>query len=164
MIITPPTPITRSPLRTRSVFLAGTIDNGSSTDWQQELARELDNHNITVYNPRRADWDKTWDITYENPQFYQQVNWELNALEKANVIVMYFAPGSVSPISLLELGLFATSSKLMVCCPKEFWRRGNVEAVCDRYSIPFYEDLNDLKEDLLISLDITGLEKIKKML
>lgn len=42
-----------------SVFLAGTIDNGTSSNWQQEFINKLKNieHSIytdyTIYNPRR---------------------------------------------------------------------------------------------------------------
>jgi hypothetical protein len=40
---------------------------------------------------------------------------------------MYLAPGTQSPVSLLELGLCARSGKLKVGCPEGFWRRGNVK-------------------------------------
>ena len=57
---------------------------------------------------------------------------------------MYFSPETKSPISLLELGLYATSGKMIVCCPDGFWRKGNVEIVCEKYEIPLYETLDDL--------------------
>ena len=57
---------------------------------------------------------------------------------------MYFDPNTKSPISLLELGLFAQSKKLIVCCPEGFWRKGNVDIVCDRYNIPNYDSLEKL--------------------
>ena len=49
---------------------------------------------------------------------------------------MYFAPKSRAPIRLLELGLFARSGRLIVCCGDGFWRRGNVEVVCARNGVP----------------------------
>src|SRR5262249_13162647 len=49
-----------------------------------------------------------------------------------------------SPITLLELGLFARSGKLVVCCPVGFWRRGNIEVVCARYGIPLVDSLKAL--------------------
>ena len=103
----------------------------------------------TVFNPRRVDWDSSWKQEYENPQFFQQVTWELNALKQADIIVMYFIPDTQSPISLLELGLFAESGKLHVVCPQGFWRKGNIEIVCDRYEIPLYDNLQDLKTHFL---------------
>jgi hypothetical protein len=66
------------------------------------------------------------------------------------MIVMYFSPETKSPISLLELGLYASSGKIHVICPDGFWRRGNVEIVCNKYNIPLYETLNDFVESNLI--------------
>lgn len=145
MIFTPPLNISKRDFDRPTVFLAGSIEMGKAEDWQTEMARFFFESGYTVFNPRREDWDSSWKQEYENPQFFQQVTWELNALEQANVIVMYFVPETQSPISLLELGLFANSKKLHVVCPQGFWRKGNIEIVCDRYEIPLYEDLQDLR-------------------
>jgi hypothetical protein len=59
---------------------------------------------------------------------------------------MYFVPGTISPISLMELGLFA--NKCVVYCPEGFERKGNVDIVCQRYNIPVYEDENEYFEFL----------------
>jgi len=69
-------------------------------------------------------------------------------LDAADIVVMYLAPDTKSPISLLEFGLCAQAGKLMVCCPEGFWRRGNVEIVCMRHRIPLFETLDDLIADL----------------
>lgn len=68
----------------------------------------------------------------------------LAAQERATVIAMYFAPPTRAPISLLELGLFARSGKMIVCCPEGFWRRGNVDIVCERYGVPRVPTLDEL--------------------
>ena len=60
------------------------------------------------------------------------------------MIAMYFAPRTKAPITLLELGLAARSGKAVVCCPAGFWRKGNVDVVCRRYSIPTVPSLNKL--------------------
>ena len=138
MIYTPPSNIVLRDLDRPSVFLAGSIEMGAAENWQTDKAMFFQRLGFDVFNPRRHDWDASWEQKFENPQFYQQVNWELHALEAADLILMYFAPSTKSPISLLELGLFAESRKIVVVCPDEFWRRGNVEIVCNRYNIPFY--------------------------
>jgi hypothetical protein len=61
-------------------------------------------------------------------------------LEDADIILLYFDPNTKSPISLLELGLYARSKKLFVCCPDGFWRQGNVRVVCERYGVPYFTD------------------------
>jgi hypothetical protein len=65
-------------------------------------------------------------------------------LDSSDIIVMYFDPNTKSPISLLELGLYAASGKLIVCCPEGFWRKGNVDIVCQRYKVPTVETIEDL--------------------
>jgi hypothetical protein len=140
-VIKPPHPITTRTLGHPTIFLAGSIEMGKADDWQTEIETFFqDTSCVTLFNPRREEWDASWTQDIENPQFYQQVNWELNALEKSDLIFMYFAPGTQSPISLLELGLFAQTGKMIVCCPEGFWRKGNVDIVCDRYNIPIYTD------------------------
>lgn len=129
------------------VFLAGTIEMGNSEDWQTKVSNSLVDKPFTILNPRRVDWDSSWAQEFENPQFYQQVTWELNALDKADFIILYLLPDSKSPISLLELGLYANSGKLLVCCPDGFWRKGNVDIVCERFNVPVYENIEKLLHD-----------------
>ncbi len=99
---------------------------------------------LVILNPRRDDWDASWEPRADNPRFSEQVNWELDMLDAADIVILYLAPGTTSPISLLELGLCARSGKLKVCCPAGFWRRGNVEVVCMRNRIPLFATLDDL--------------------
>lgn len=98
-----------------------------------------------IFNPRRDDFEPNAEQKKENKYFHDQVSWELNALEVAETILMYFAPDTKAPITLLELGLFADSKKLIVCCPKDFWRRGNVEIICERYNINLHNGLESAK-------------------
>lgn len=126
-----------------SVFLAGSIEMGAAEDWQKRIEKHFHEVNVTFYNPRRDDWDSSWTQEQSNPQFNKQVNWEMNKLERADIIFMYFSPETKSPISLLELGLHAHENNIIVCCPKGFWRKGNVDIVCTHYNIPLFENLND---------------------
>lgn len=121
----------------RSVFLAGSIDMGKAANWQRELTTYLAGMEVTVLNPRRDDFDPTLEQSVNEPKFVEQVEWELRALEKADVIAMYFDPKGQAPITLAELGIHCRSKKLVVCCPDGFWRQGNVEIICRKYRIPF---------------------------
>lgn len=125
------------------IFLAGSIEMGAAEDWQDRVTRILAGRDIIILNPRRDDWDASWVQSIENDQFREQVEWELDMLDAADLILLYFAPGTKSPISLLELGLHASSDKMIVVCPEGFWRRGNVQIVCKRHGIPLYDDLED---------------------
>jgi hypothetical protein len=150
MIYLPPQNIALRCRSKKSVFLAGSIEMGVAEDWQSTIGKWFLSMGWNIFNPRRTDWDSSWIQSYENPQFNQQVSWELNALEKSDVILMYLDPNTKSPISLLELGLHATSKKLYVVCPDGFYRRGNVEMVCSTYDIPLFNTLEEFKNYLTI--------------
>jgi len=128
------------------IFLAGSIEMGSAEMWQEKIVADLQNYNVTFLNPRRDDWDTSQKHSIKNQYFADQVNWELDALERANLILMYFDPNTKSPISLLELGLHSGSGHIIVCCPDGYWRKGNVEVVCERGLIPMVESIDDLSE------------------
>lgn len=137
----------------KSVFLAGSIELGKAEPFQQELTDKLKEYSdLVLLNPRRPDFDATAKQEKNNPYFRGQVLWELEALEKADVIYMYFDPNTKSPISLLELGLYCQSGKLIVCCPEGFWRKGNVDITCEKYDTPVFETKEDIFEELLNSL------------
>ena len=122
---------------------------GAAEDWQTKVIDSAINKNWVILNPRRDDWDSSWQQSIHDDNFKQQVDWELDAQDLSNFIYMYVDPNTKSPISLLELGLYASSNKMIVCCPDGFWRKGNVEIVCDRFGIPLLEDLDKLiKYDL----------------
>lgn len=144
-ILKPPTPLPDS-FTNPTVFLAGSIEMGRAEAWQQIVETSLEQRSITILNPRRDDWDTSWQQELANPQFRAQVEWELAAQERADLIVMYFAPNTQAPITLLEFGLFARSNKLVVCCPTGYWRKGNVDVVCARYDIPQVPSLAELCE------------------
>ena len=57
-----------------------------------------------LFNPRR---DK--GLSREMSDFEHQVNWELEHLEKADLIISEHSGESKSPITLLEMGLFMRS-------------------------------------------------------
>ena len=141
--ITSPAPLPADDARPR-VFLAGSIDNGRATDWQAEVSAALADMDVIILNPRRADWNPAWQSSTDEPEFVRQVRWELEALEQSDVVLMYFAPGSQSPITLLEFGLYARSGKLLVAAPAGFWRKGNLDITGDRYGVPRFDDLQAL--------------------
>ena len=151
MIYTPPQNIAKRSREYQYVFLAGSIGaNAELTelckDWQTDMAQYFLEMGIGSFNPRRKDWNNSWTQEFENPQFYQQVNWELDALERADHILLYLVPETMSPISLLELGLHASDKNLYVVCPNGFWRKGNVDIVCNKYNIPLFESLDEFKK------------------
>lgn len=145
IIITPEETISKLPNKpnSKSVFLAGTIDNGDSLNWQNKTIIELMNlgiNDIEIYNPRREHWNP--NPSKEEMEY--QIKWEQEYLDKADFIVMVLLDDSKSPISLLELGLYAKSNKLIVFCTPDFYRWDNVRLTCEKYNIQLVESTHPL--------------------
>lgn len=145
IIITPEETISKLPNKpnSKSVFLAGTIDNGDSLNWQNKTIIELMNlgiNDIEIYNPRREHWNP--NPSKEEMEY--QIKWEQEYLDKADFIAMVLLDDSKSPISLLELGLYAKSNKLIVFCTPDFYRWDNVRLTCEKYNIQLVESTHSL--------------------
>jgi hypothetical protein len=110
---------------------------GAAEPWQDKVVSLLAGTGWTILNPRRDDWDSSWEQKIGNEQFFEQVSWELQGIEEAEWVIVYFDPATKSPITLLELGLCSQlkAQNTIVICPDGFWRKGNVDVICDRYRI-----------------------------
>ena len=153
-LIKPPKPANEVKGVMGSVFLAGSIEMGAAIDWQKKLWELIkDIQALGVLNPRRDDWDASWKQDIEDKNFKEQVEWELLGLENADMAVFYFDPKTKSPITMMELGLLSSkftnfTPRAVVCCPKGFWRKGNVDIICKRYGHQTVETLEDLAEEI----------------
>lgn len=143
-----------------TVFLAGSIDMGKY-NWQDSVQKELESRfkkdkintyfEIVLFSPLREDWDSSWKQEKENKEFNEQVNWELDNLEKSDIAFFNFEPDSKSPITLLELGLTLSNkqkSDIIVRCPKDFYRHGNVDIVLSRAKNEPIEEYTDALDNL----------------
>ena len=88
----------------KAVFLAGGISDVG--DWQRLAAERLRSSWAAVYNPRRDDFpmgDETAGA--------EQIRWEYEHLAAADAILFWFSYETLQPISLFELGCWATTAK-----------------------------------------------------
>ena len=131
-----------------TVFLAGAIDQGKAENWQEKVARALDQFDITILNPRRENWDMDMPQTPDNPVFREQVEWELDAQEASDMVIFVFTKDSKAPITFLEFGLFAPRKDAVVCAEEGFYRQGNLDIVAERHKIPMYHNLDEMIADL----------------
>ncbi|KAF2112493.1 hypothetical protein BDV96DRAFT_454669, partial [Lophiotrema nucula] len=137
----PDTPVYQNEL---SLFLAGSIEMGKAIAWQRDMCNRMQHLPITIANPRRGYWDPKAKPQPNDEGFRRQVQWELAALEKADVICFFFDVKTMSPVTMMELGLWAKSKKIVVCCGDGFWRRGNVHITCERYEVPCVDDYSEM--------------------
>lgn len=137
------------------VFLGGSIEMDTAEPWQSHLVEAVSEYDVVLLNPRRDNWLTHIEQRARDPEFSKQVNWELDALACSDAIVFYFDPATKSPITLMELGLFAKSFQktVLVCCPDGFWRKGNVEIVCQRYHLSLYNTFAELVSALKNTLE-----------
>lgn len=148
-------PSNEAPRGVKSVFLAGTTNRVDSRDWRELLSTALSDMPVTIYNPYRSDWDSSWHEDINFAPYREQVEWELEKQEKADVVVIYFHPASQAPVSLLELGLCArVPGKTIVVCPEGYWKRGNVQIVCKKFGIEMVDTDNGLREAVVEKLAV----------
>jgi hypothetical protein len=140
---------------TKSVFLAGTTSKVDKTDWREAISASLSELPITIFNPYRGDWDSTWREEIDFAPYREQVLWELDKQAKATLVVVYFHPATQAPVSLLEFGLSAQiPGKVIAVCPRGFWKRGNVQIVCQKYGIELLDDINELHQAIIKKLSV----------
>jgi len=135
-----------------TIFLGGSIEMGKAREWQKDFILRVESlikhspslmRSWAILNPRRKEWDSTWIQDISFPQFNQQVNWELDYLERATHRVFYFATDTLSPVTLMELGKFGDKNSYVIY-DDGYLRKGNVQIFCHRYGIPVYPDIQTI--------------------
>lgn len=144
-----------------SVFLAGTIDDGQSANWQRELINKIYSglpDSVIVFNPRRDNWNKNANVD----TLREQINWEQEHLLNSSIIVMVLLDDSKSPVSLMELGEFCDSQKIVVFCTENFYRFENVKDLCERFEIPLFEtnDINEIADKVVEIIKFNQFESL----
>jgi len=127
-----------------SLFLAGGITN--CRDWQKEIAENLKDLKIAVFNPRRKDFSTMSESIEE-----EQIKWEFNHLQKADAISFYFSEETLNPITLLELGFWLHSDKkLFVGIHPDYEKKINVvvQTKLARPKIEIVYSLEDLSAQI----------------
>jgi len=119
------------------IFLAGSMNTTVDNNWRQDVVNQLDSV-YHFYDPTNNNHDKLNDS-----QMKEHIKWELDALKMADKIILNFLPNAQSPISLVELGLYMSTSKLIVICPKEFHQSRYVHVLCKQYCTPYFHNMND---------------------
>ncbi|MGW0712501.1 nucleoside 2-deoxyribosyltransferase domain-containing protein [Streptomyces sp. NPDC002643] len=107
-----------------ALFLAGGITG--CPDWQRDAVRQLEDLGCeaTVLNPRRSSFPQ------DDPRAHDdQVGWEYAALQRADVILVWFCAETVQPVVLYELGFHAArGTTLVVGAHPQYERRRDIVA------------------------------------
>lgn len=143
-----------------AVFLAGTIDNGKAEPWAHLIADEFKDQAINFFDPRRAIWDGSMEQRARNPVFRHQVEWETAHLEGCDIPFFNFVGGSLSPVTIGEINYVVASRANatvfrpmpIVVCPDDFWRKGNIELLCEAHDIIVHNDVASGIEALKVAI------------
>ena len=104
-----------------SLFIAGGITG--CPDWQQDVVEMLSDTDITILNPRRANFP-----IHDPDAALAQITWEHHALCDAKAISFWFPKETICPIVLYELGAWSMIDKpIFVGVHPEYQRRQDVE-------------------------------------
>ena len=106
----------------RRLFLAGGITD--CPNWQSVMAEKLSDLDITIYNPRRANFP-----IHDPNAAREQITWEFHRLNDATDISFWFCKETICPIVLYELGRHLARSKaeIFIGMDPEYKRRQDVE-------------------------------------
>lgn len=120
------------------IFIAGSITGAS--DWQPVVVDAMQEYDVVTLNPRRDDWvegDTSFDMG-------AQIAWEEAHLEKADIVFFYFEPGTLSQVTMLELGVIlgAGVHTVVVTCPPEFSKYLNIQMMCARFGLRVHTSLD----------------------
>ncbi len=129
------------PAKGFKVYIAGAIDMGDAENWQHEVILQFAHEeSIILLNPRREKFTDAMEQA--------QIKWELEAMENADLILMWFPEKSEAPISFLEMGLYLRSGKLVLGVEKGFYRQKNIELTAYRYNTSVYYSLDALVREV----------------
>ena len=97
--------------------------NTGCPDWQQEMCILLNDSDLTLLNPRRADFP----IGDPNAA-KEQIEWEYKYLYQASAILFWFPYETLCPIVLYELGAWSKTNKtIFVGTHPDYKRKQDVE-------------------------------------
>jgi Nucleoside 2-deoxyribosyltransferase like len=104
----------------RSLFLAGGIVG--CPDWQRQVVEHLRDTELTLLNPRRANFPIDDPSAAEH-----QITWEHHHLRKATAICFWFPCETLCPIVLYELGAWSmTEKRVFIGVHPDYQRRQDV--------------------------------------
>jgi hypothetical protein len=90
-------PSIEAPIYPIRLFLAGGISN--CPQWQAQAVDLMKDLPITIYNPRRKDFDIS-----DPSQTIDQIKWEYERLRSSTTLIFWFCKETVCPITLFEYG------------------------------------------------------------
>jgi hypothetical protein len=143
------------PANQQSIFLGGGITG--CEDWQAYVTERLRGFgDITIVNPRRADFD----MSAGDDESRKQIAWEHHYLDKCDQVLFWFSDATIQPIVLFEFGARLRDAKwrpyekqqsIFVGVHALYKRKFDVleQAHLEGFRGEIFNNLSDLAQDVL---------------
>lgn len=155
-MISAPTKYNR--LNEKIIFLSGSTENSDKDSWQDKLLKELEDLNVTMLNPYRADYNSLSDS-----ELTKQIEWELDGLERADIVAIYFDSSTKAAITLLELGLSAKNKTVVIFCEGKFWKHKEVTVVAKKYKLSVFDNYDNFVKKIKHEIGLERFVRLKEL-
>lgn len=131
------------------IYLGGSVDMGETFNWHNKFIMGMtkltdpmngdpryNDKKFLIMNPRVVVANPS--PTLDNPEFVNKKKWDFDMIKKCDVIFCNFLKKSQSPSAINELLLTATSGKLVVRCPLEYFNYPTVKVISDSFGFPIF--------------------------
>jgi hypothetical protein len=141
-----------------TLFLAGGITN--CPDWQMEMVGRLADTDLTILNPRRANFPMDDPNASE-----EQIKWEHKHMNRVDAILFWFPPETNCPITLYELGMWnPRPKKIFVGCDPCYSRIVDVrvQTTLERPSLKVAVSLEELEYAVKRWTEVKKIDKFSR--
>ncbi len=128
-----------------SLFLAGGITG--CPNWQQDVAEQLKDSPLVLFNPRRASFP-----IEDKDAARAQIAWEHIHLRKATAISFWFPCETLNPIVLYELGAWSMTNKPLFVGVHPDYQRGqdvSIQTALARPDVHIVASLEELAQEII---------------
>jgi len=129
-----------------SLFLAGSMDIKGQTNWRERATEQFQAY-YHIFDPTHTNHSNLNDT-----EMSKHIKWEWEALNRSDLILLNFTAQAKSPMSLLELGMYISSGKIVVVCPKEFYQAHYINTLCTEHKVPIFESIDDILQTDIFQL------------
>ena len=140
-----------------TVFLGGNM----KSPWRKEVIDLLSEQDLdmVILDPTVNDWEtKIGSEDADNPAFVAQTNWEHMGLIMADVEVFFYDDKSISPITLVEMGLYKSINSI-VHLSDDYEKAAYIRYVSRRFGLPVVQSVKELAQLITIRYKLACLQE-----
>lgn len=144
------------------IYLGGTMDFSSDVnDWQTRFQNGVvaltdpikgilmfKNTSFIIINPHVPP-QNALAPDLNNPEFCTTMQWRMNMMDQADVILVNLMNKSIEHAPLLDFATNLRTGKLIVRCGELYKSYPQVRLLCERYSVPLLNGTANVKDILL---------------